>query len=132
MASVMGLMEEREAAAWVRMEEFQAEANRNLSELAAADVVLEHRAIARVELAEALSARDDAADTAVREAPEPVPAAKAVSVPVAGSIVPHFGEGMTVEMLAPDHRRIVELMESGPERGEGVSAREITSLPAPP
>lgn len=75
MASVMGLMEEREAAAWVRMEEFQAEANRNLSELAAADVVLEHRAIARVELAEALSARDDAADTAVREAPEPVPAA---------------------------------------------------------
>lgn len=34
---------------------------------------------------------------------------------------------MTVEALAPDYRRIVELMESCPEGGEGVSAKEIAS-----
>lgn len=41
MASVMGLLEEREAAARVRVEELQAEADRILSELAVAEVVLE-------------------------------------------------------------------------------------------
>jgi len=56
-----------------------------------------------------------------------VPAAKAVKVPVAGSIVPHFGEGMTVQALAPDYRRIVELVESGSRGREGVTAREIAS-----
>ncbi|MFF3879139.1 hypothetical protein [Streptomyces sp. NPDC001978] len=127
MASVMGLLEEREAAARVRVEELQAEADRILSELSAAEAVLERRAIARVELAETLAAPGDTADAVVQEAPEPVPAAKAVKVPVAGSIVPHFGEGMTVEALAPDYRRIVELVESAPEGGEGVSAKEIAS-----
>jgi hypothetical protein len=126
-ASVMGLLEEREAAARVRVEELQAEADRILSELAAAEAVLERRAIARVELAEALAAPGDAADAAVQKAPEPVPEAKAVKVPVAGSIVPHFGEGMTVQALAPDYRRIVELVESSPGDSEGVSAKEIAS-----
>ncbi|MFF0795173.1 hypothetical protein [Streptomyces spiralis] len=130
MASVMGLLEEREAAARVRVEELQGEADRILSELAAAEAVLERRVIARVELAEALAAPGDAAEAAVQEAPEPVTAAKgkAVKVPVAGSIVPHFGEGMTVESLAPDYRRIVELVESGPQGGEGASAKEIASV----
>ncbi|WP_405954921.1 hypothetical protein [Streptomyces phaeochromogenes] len=127
MASVMGLLEEREAAARVRVEELQAEADRILSELAAAEAVLERRAIARVELAEALAAPGDAAEAAVQEAPEPVTAAKAVKVPVAGSIVPHFGEGTTVESLAPGYRLIEELVESGPQGGEGVSAKEIAS-----
>ncbi|WP_216825569.1 hypothetical protein [Streptomyces sp. P3] len=127
MASVMGLLEEREAVARVRVEELQVEADRILSELAAAEAVLERRAIARAELAEALAAPGDAADAAVREAPEPVPETTAVKVPVAGSIVPHFGEGTTVEALAPDYRRIVEVVESGPGGGEGVPAKEIAS-----
>ncbi|MEV5877450.1 hypothetical protein AB0L75_25140 [Streptomyces sp. NPDC052101] len=129
MASVMGLLEEREAAARVRVEELQAEAeaDRILSELAGAEAVLEQRVIARVELAEALAAPGDAADAAVQEAPEPVPAVKVVKVLVAGSIVPRFGEGVMVEALAPDYRRIVELVEAGPEGGEGVSAKEIAS-----
>lgn len=105
MASVMGSLEEREAVARMRVEDLQAEADQILSELAAADGVLERRVIARVELAEALAAPGDAADAA-EEAPEqePVPmsATRAVKVPVAGSIVPHFGEGMTVQALAPD------------------------------
>ncbi|MFI1393155.1 hypothetical protein [Streptomyces griseoaurantiacus] len=93
MASVMGLLEEREAAARVRVEELQAEADRIMSELAAAEAVLERRAIARVELAEALAAPGDAADAAVQEAPEPVPAAKAVKVPVAGRPCRTSGRG---------------------------------------
>lgn len=123
----MGLLEEREAVARVRVEELQAEADRILSELAVAEGVLERRVIARVELADALAAPGDAVDAAVLEAPESVPAAKAVKVPVAGSIVPHFGEGMTLEALAPDYRRIVELVEFGPEGGEGAMAKEIAS-----
>jgi hypothetical protein len=123
----MGLLEKRETAARAAVEELQAEADRVLAELGVAEAVLERRVIARVELAEALAAPGDAAGAAVQEAPEPVTAAKAVKVPVAGSIVPHFGEGMTVESLAPDYRRIVELVESGPQGGEGVSAKEIAS-----
>ncbi len=47
----------------------------------------------------------------MQEAPEPVPAAKAVKVRGAGSIVPRFGEGMTVEALATDHWRTVEVLQ---------------------
>lgn len=63
----------------------------------------------------------------MREAPEPEPVAEAVKVPVAGSIVPHFGQGMTVQTLAADYRRIVELVESAPEGGEGAMAKDIAS-----
>ncbi|MGX1681582.1 hypothetical protein ACWIFK_26035, partial [Streptomyces althioticus] len=65
MTSVMGLLEEREAVARVRVEELQAEADRILSELAAAEGLLERRVIARIELAEALAARGEAADATV-------------------------------------------------------------------
>lgn len=77
-----------------------------------------------MERAKALAAPGDAADVAVPEAREPVPA-KAVKVPVARPIVPHFGAGMTVEALALDYRRIVELVDSGPQGTEGVSAKGI-------
>ncbi|MBT2527493.1 hypothetical protein J7E91_19205 [Streptomyces sp. ISL-99] len=43
--------------------------------------------------------------------------------PVAGTIVPRWHQGATVEALAADCRRIVELVESG----EGVSAKQITA-----
>ncbi len=43
MASVMGLLEEREAAARVRVESLQAEAERILTELGAVEAVLERR-----------------------------------------------------------------------------------------
>uniref|UniRef100_A0AAU2UWG5 Uncharacterized protein n=1 Tax=Streptomyces sp. NBC_00003 TaxID=2903608 RepID=A0AAU2UWG5_9ACTN len=60
MASVMGLLEERETAARVRVEELWAEAERVLAELGEAESVLERRVIARAELAEALTAGDGA------------------------------------------------------------------------
>lgn len=126
MASVMGLLEVREAAARVRVEELQAEADRVLAELAAAEGVLERRLIAKAELAEALAAPGDAADEAVPEVPQPE--AEAVKVPVAGSIVPRWREGATAEVLAPDYRRIVELLEVElPDGGAGLMAKEMTA-----
>lgn len=122
MASVMGLLEEREAAARVRVEELQAEADRVLAELGAAEAVLERREIARAELSEALAAGDAAAAPVAEVLVLAPPKA-----PVAGSIVPRHGEGMSAEALAPDYRRIVELVESEPGGGEGVSAKEMTA-----
>ncbi|MGA5135418.1 hypothetical protein ACPCTO_37265 [Streptomyces olivoreticuli] len=87
MASVMGLLEERESAARVRVENLQAEADRILAELAEAEVVLERRVIARAELAEALATGDDAGAGPVAEVRDQVPVAETVKSPVAGSVV---------------------------------------------
>ncbi|MFF3469294.1 hypothetical protein [Streptomyces sp. NPDC002619] len=54
--SVMGLLEARESAARVRVEELRAETDRVRAELAEAEVVLERRVVALAELAEALVA----------------------------------------------------------------------------
>lgn len=125
MTSVMGLLEEREAAARVRVEALQAEADRILAELGVAEAVLERSVIARAELAEAL-----ATPAEQTQAPVPGPREEEAAMdkgPVAGSIVPRHGEGMTAAALAPDYRRIVELVETGPGEGEGISAKEITA-----
>ncbi|MBT2391872.1 hypothetical protein J7E87_21165 [Streptomyces sp. ISL-1] len=127
MASVMGLLEEREAAARVRVEELQAEADRVLAELGVAEALWERRVIARAELAEALAAGGAEAGGPVQKVQDPAPAVTVARVPVAGSIVPRCEEGMTVEALAPDYRRIVSLLESGPGDGEGVLAKELAA-----
>ncbi|WP_329576634.1 MULTISPECIES: hypothetical protein [unclassified Streptomyces] len=127
MASVMGLMEEREAAARVRVEGLQAEAERILAELGAAEAVLERRVIAKAELAEALAGPADVADVAAQEVPDPVSAAKAVKVPGVGSVVPHFREGMTTEVLAPDYRRIIEVLQAEAGGSDAVSAKQIAA-----
>ncbi|MET9675938.1 hypothetical protein ABZY68_23000 [Streptomyces sp. NPDC006482] len=91
----MGLLEARETAAQVRVEELREEAERVLAELAKAEAVLERRAI-RLELAEALSGLESEAD-------HPPESALAVAeAPVAGSVVPHWRVGLTMEVLAPD------------------------------
>ncbi|MFI6056552.1 hypothetical protein ACIBCO_41705 [Streptomyces violascens] len=123
MTSVMGLLEEREAAARVRVEGLQAEAERVLAELGDAEAVLERRVIARTELAEALAAPAEQADV-----PVPGPREAVVErLPVAGSIVPRHGEEMTAAALAPDYRRIVELVESAAGEGEGISAKQVAA-----
>ncbi|MFF4508837.1 hypothetical protein [Streptomyces sp. NPDC001401] len=54
-----------------------------------------------------------------------VPVVKAV--PVAGSQVPRRHEGMSGEALAPDYRRILEVLESDARAGEeGLAAKELT------
>ncbi|MEU4038426.1 hypothetical protein [Streptomyces collinus] len=66
-----------------------------LAELAKAEAVLERRAIARVELAEALAGPEAEAD----HPPESTPAvAEAL---VAGAVVPHWRVGLTMKVLAP-------------------------------
>ncbi|MGW3624743.1 hypothetical protein [Streptomyces sp. NPDC000880] len=55
MTSVMGLLEARERAAQVRVEELREDVERVLTDLRAAEAVLERRVVARVEPAEALA-----------------------------------------------------------------------------
>jgi len=129
-ASVMGLLEERETAARVRVAELRAEADRVLAELGEAEAVLERRVIARGELAEALAAPGMVSEEPVvdpRDTTSKAPEAKG-GAPVAGSIVPRRREGVTAEALAPDYRRIVELLEAElPVHGEGLMAKELTA-----
>ncbi|MFF7234453.1 hypothetical protein [Streptomyces sioyaensis] len=123
MTSVMGLLEEREAVARVRAEGLRAEAERIAAELVVAEAVLERRLIARAELAEALAAAAEAADAPFDD-PREAAVTEVEAVPVAGSIVPRWHRGVTVQALAADYRRIVALVEGEPD-GEGVSAKEL-------
>ncbi|MFJ9034727.1 hypothetical protein ACIRQP_41130 [Streptomyces sp. NPDC102274] len=125
MVSVMGLLEKPEASARVRVEGLQAEADRILAELGVAEAVLERRVIARAELAEALATPAEQTDALV-PGPREETAAKG-KVPVAWSIVLRHGEGMTAAALAPDYRRIVELVASAPGDGEGISAKQLAA-----
>ncbi|MGY5053533.1 hypothetical protein ACWDFR_05560 [Streptomyces sp. 900105755] len=81
-ASVLGMLEEREAAARVRVEGLWEEAARLAEVLEAAAIELDRRVIAREELVEdlALSASET---TAVTEAEQ-----ETVPSPVPGSVVP--------------------------------------------
>ncbi|MFJ7497889.1 hypothetical protein ACIQZB_43780 [Streptomyces sp. NPDC097727] len=123
----MGLLEEQETAARVRVEELRAEAEQIMAELGEAEMVPDRRLIARAEPAEALSAPAEA-DGMHASGPQDascVPAVKAV--PAAGSQVPRRHEGMSGEALASDYRRILEVVESGAGAGkEGLSAKELT------
>ncbi|MET7765733.1 hypothetical protein ABZS71_28325 [Streptomyces sp. NPDC005393] len=120
MASVMGLLEAREAAARVRVEELRGEAERVLAELAEAEAVLERRAVALAELTEALAAPEPEAE----QSPQPVPVPVVVKVPVAGSVVPVWREGLTVDVLAPDYQRLVGVLEAD-VGGAGLRAGEL-------
>ncbi|WP_405727629.1 hypothetical protein [Streptomyces sp. NBC_01537] len=69
MASVLGMLEEREAAVRVRVEGLREEVGRPAEVLEAPEVELDRRVIAREELVEALAA-SAAETTAVTEADE--------------------------------------------------------------
>ncbi|WP_327311985.1 hypothetical protein [Streptomyces sp. NBC_01235] len=120
MASVMGVLEARESAAQVRVEELRGEAERVMAELAQAETVLERRVIAVAELAEALA---EAGPQAVPEAVLPRPVPPAAKVAVTGSVVPHWREGLGADALAPDYRRLLGVLESGPS--EGLRVKEL-------
>jgi hypothetical protein len=125
-ASVLGMLEEREAAARVRVEGLREEAARLAEVLEAAEIELDRRVIAREELVEALAV-SAAGTTAVTEveaerkaAPSPVP------VPVPGSTVPAWRDGLPVTVLAPDYQRILSVLEERRSAGRGpAKAREI-------
>lgn len=125
MAPVLGMLEERETAARVRVEGLREEVARLAGVLAAAEIELDRRVIAREELVEALAA-SAAETTAVTEAEaeqETVPS----PAPVPGSVVPPWCEGLPVTVLAPDYQRILGVLEERQPTGQGpLKAREIT------
>jgi hypothetical protein len=122
MASVLGMLEERETAARVRVEGLREEVARLAEVLEAAEIELDRRVIAREELVEALAA-SAAETTAGTEAEE-----KAVLslAPVPGSTVPPWREGLPVTVLAPDYQRILGVLEQQRSTGHGpLRAKEI-------
>lgn len=122
MASVLGMLEEREAAARVRVEGLREEAARLAEVLEAAEIELDRRVIAREELVEALAV-SAAETTAVTEAER-----EAVPSPVSGSVVPPWRDGVPETVLAPDYQRILGVLEERRAAGKGpVKAREIAA-----
>ncbi|MFC9755535.1 hypothetical protein [Streptomyces sp. NPDC056921] len=122
MASVLGMLEERETAARVRVEGLREEAVRMAGVLEAAEIELDRRVIAGEELVEALaaSAAKTTAVTGAEAEQETVPA------PVPGSIVPPWSEGLPVTVLAPDCQRIPGMLEERQRAGQGpLTAEEI-------
>ncbi|MFB7577366.1 hypothetical protein [Streptomyces sp. NPDC056165] len=123
MASVLGMLEERETAARVRVEGLREEVARLAGVLEAAEIELDRRVIAREELVEALAA-SAAETTAVTEAKAETVSSPA---PVPGSIVPPWREGLPVTVLAPDYQRILGVLDERQPAGQGpLKAREIT------
>ncbi|MFE6692188.1 hypothetical protein ACFVFQ_37755 [Streptomyces sp. NPDC057743] len=127
MPSVMGLLEEREAAAWVRAEQLRAEMERITAELVDAEAVLERRVIAQTELAEALAAGGEETQASAAGVREAQALSETAADSVAGSVVPRWHEAATVDALTVEYRRIVELVDSGVGDGEGISAKQLTA-----
>ncbi len=134
MASVVGLLEERELVARERVEGLREEADRVLAELAAAETDWQEWVIARQRVGEVLSvprAREaGVADTTAVQEPcgpelEPV-----VEVPAAraGSIVPVWRPALTADVLAADYQRILALLAGHRSDGEAMmTCQEITA-----
>ncbi|MYU10050.1 hypothetical protein GTZ78_04925 [Streptomyces sp. SID8361] len=124
-ASVLGMLEEREAAARVRVEGLREEVARLAEVLEAAEIELDRRLIAREELVEALaaSAIESTAVTEAEAEQETAPPA----VPMPRSTVPAWQEGLPVTVLGPDYQRILGVLDEQRSAGKGpVKAKEIT------
>ncbi|MGW3660950.1 hypothetical protein ACWD6R_37285 [Streptomyces sp. NPDC005151] len=100
MASMLGLREEREAAARVRVEGLREEAARVAEMVETAEIELDRRVIAREELVEALAA--SAAETTAVTGAETESVPVSVPVPLPGTTVPPWREGLPATVLAMD------------------------------
>ncbi|WP_323180724.1 MULTISPECIES: hypothetical protein [unclassified Streptomyces] len=92
MVSVLGMLEERETAARVRVEGLREEVARLAEVLEAAELELDRRVIAREEVVEALAA--SAAETTAVTGTEVEEEAVLSLAPVPGSVVPPWREGL--------------------------------------
>ncbi|OEJ29969.1 hypothetical protein AS594_36360 [Streptomyces agglomeratus] len=135
MASMLGLLEAREASARERVEGLREEATRAAAALEAGEIELDRRVIAREELVDALAA-SAAESTAVTEAegegeggtvPTPVPVPAAVSASVPGAIVPPWREGLSVSVLSPDNQRILNVLQDRPGH-EPLRVKDIAAV----
>lgn len=124
MPSMRAVLESREKAALVRVEELRAEFEQVRAALAEAEEVLHHRVIGLEQYLEALA--EQTADAAVE-----VPAAVAVAAPAEepGSaaeprrMVARKESGLTVEVLGSDYRRIMTVFEDA--GGVGLTAKQV-------
>ncbi|MFC5911710.1 hypothetical protein, partial [Streptacidiphilus monticola] len=103
--------EERERAARQRVEGLQAE-------LREAEAVLERFVIARETVSQVLAEPNEGLQAPVAEVERAVPAAGAVT----GSVVPVWRAGLDAAILAPDYRRIMDIVAG---RGEAVDCRQL-------
>ncbi|WP_234367422.1 MULTISPECIES: hypothetical protein [Streptomyces] len=117
MASVLGMLEEREAAVRVRVEGLREEVARLAEVLEAAEIELDRRVIAWEELLEALAV-SAAESTAVTTAEAEEEAAPSLA-PVRGSTVPPWQEGLPVTVLALDYQQILGVLERQRSTGRG-------------
>lgn len=113
MPSVMGLLEERERAARQRVEVLQAE-------LQEAEAVWERFVIARQTVAEVLVSAGEEAPPAGVAGERPARVAGAVP----GSVVPAWQEGLSLDSLAPDYQRLVEVLARS---GEEMDCRRLAA-----
>ncbi|MFF2630478.1 hypothetical protein ACFVUN_32525 [Kitasatospora griseola] len=116
MPSVMGLLEERERAARQRVEALQAE-------LQEAEATWKRFATTRQTVSEVLAeprAGEVASPTAVAGERPPALAARAAP----GSAVPARREGLALDSLALDYRRLVEVLA---ESGEEMDCRRLAA-----
>lgn len=97
MPSVMGLLEERERVARQRVEVLQAE-------LREAEAAWERFVIARETVGQVLAAPGD------RPAPVAVTEDRPVAGAVRGSVVPVWRAGLEAVVLAPDYRRLMDIL----------------------
>lgn len=121
-ASMLGLLEAREVAARVRVEDLREAAARAAAVLEAAEIELDRRVIAREELVEALAV--SAAETTVVTEPETEAESVPVPSPLPGTTVPPWREGLPVAVLAPDYQRILGMVADRSSQGP-VRAKEV-------
>lgn len=119
MPSVMGLLEERERTARQRVEALQAE-------LREAEAVWERFVIARETVGDVLAEPCGDGDTPPAVTTEEQPGQVRQAVP--GSVVPHWEEGFAPAVLAPDYRRIMDVLAGGGGRGgEAMDCRRLAT-----
>ncbi|MDX3357642.1 hypothetical protein PV703_30955 [Streptomyces sp. ME01-24h] len=111
MPSVMGLLEERERAARQRVEVLQAE-------LREAEAAWERFVIARETVGQVLAEPGDR-----RPAPVAVAEDRPVAGAVRGSVVPVWRVGLEAVVLAPDYRRIMDILVG--RDGEAMDCRQL-------
>lgn len=113
----MGLLEDRERAARQRVEVLQAE-------LREAEALWERFVIAPETVEQVLAEPREPEQAPVTVADGPVPVAGAVP----GSVVPVWREGLGATVLAPDYRRIVEILTGhGRSGGGAMDCRQLAA-----
>ncbi|MEU9385109.1 hypothetical protein AB0D38_30935 [Streptomyces sp. NPDC048279] len=122
MASVLGLLEERERAARKRVEELQAE-------LEAAQSEWDEWLIARKRVGEVWDSGETAGQEAVTVQTPEEGMAGAPSAVKPGSLVPVWREGLSTEVLAPEYQQVMGLLaEHRASGGQPLNCRDITVL----